>query len=69
MSSKHSPNTSEPSNPHSSKAEPKEHVDVHHFDEKGEKDNPKTISHVTDKGMVDYGKDAKDFREGKKEDD
>lgn len=67
MSSKHSPNTSEPSKPHTSKAESQEHVDVHHFDEKGEKDNSKTISHVTDKGMVDYGKDAQAHRESQKD--
>lgn len=67
MASKHSPNTSEPSKPHSSKSEPREHVDVHHFDDKGQKDDSKTISHVTDKGMVDYGKDAQEWRDSQKD--
>jgi hypothetical protein len=66
--SKHSPMTSEPSNPHSSKAEPQEHVDVHHFDEHGQKDDSLTVSHVTDKGMVDYGKEAQEHRDSQKND-
>ena len=65
--SEHKPFTSEPSNPHTSKAEPAEHVDVHHFGEGGKKDESLTVPHVTDKGMVDLGKQAQELRDAKKD--
>ena len=62
---KHSPNTSEPSHPHHGSSG-QEEVDVLHFDEHGQKDNDLTVPHVTDPGMVDYGRDVQDAHEGKK---
>ena len=60
---KHSPFTSEPSKPHSSKDEPRQHVEIHHFDEDGNKDDDMTISHVTDPKMVDYGHKIQEYRD------
>lgn len=64
--SKHTPYTSEPSKPHSSKAEPAEHVDIHHFGAGGKKDDSLTVPHVTDKGHVEYGRATDEWRKSKK---
>lgn len=64
--SKHSPFTSEPSRPHSSQAEPREHVDIHHYGEDGKKDNSLTVPHVTDKDHVEYGRNIDAMRKQKK---
>ncbi len=53
---KHSPNTSEYSKPHSSKAEPREHVDQLHFGSKGEHVKEHDVHHITDKGAIDMGR-------------
>jgi hypothetical protein len=63
---KHSPNTSEPSHPHHGSSG-QEEIDVHHFDETGRKNNDLTVPHVTDPGMVDYGKTIKEHRDSEKD--
>lgn len=63
---KHTPYTSEPSNPHSSKSESREHVDLHHYGEGGRKDDSLTVPHLTDEKWVDYGRQAQEHREDQK---
>ena len=55
---KHTPNTCEVSKIHTSKTEPKEHVDMLHFGADGKKDNnlTKQNSHLTDKNYLKLSK-------------
>ena len=64
---KHTPNTSEYSKPHESKAEPERHVDQHHYDEKGRKDEDLGKAHITDKNAVEMGRQTHELHQAKKE--
>jgi hypothetical protein len=61
---KHTPVAGTSRDPHKGEAEPKD--DARTVDKSGQKDDILPIPQK-DKGMVDYGKDDKDFREKKKE--
>lgn len=61
--SKHSPNTSEYSDPHKSKGQPREHVDLVPFNEKG-KPMHKDVQHqITDPKAVGFGRQTKEHRD------
>lgn len=61
---RHIPYTSEPSKPHRSKVEPREHVDVYHYGKDAKKEGVTT--HITDEGHVEWGKGADKIRRKKK---
>lgn len=62
---RHYENTSEYSEPHKSKTEPEEHVDLHAYGKDGEYDKEHSINHITDKDAVQMGKDSKELRKNK----
>jgi hypothetical protein len=57
---KHTPNTSEISKPHTSAAEPEEHVDALHFDEEGKHVRDVDTNHLTDPGLIKMGEETYD---------
>lgn len=63
---KHTPYTSETSDPHRSKTEPREHVDQIHYGKEGKRRKDLDVNHITDPGMVELGRKSKEFREQKK---
>lgn len=64
---KHTPFTSEPSKPHSSKAEPETHVDMYHYGEGGKEDEDLTVRHITGEDTVKYGERTQELRDQQKQ--
>lgn len=53
---KHVPNTTEYSYPHTSKAEPKEHVDSHAYGSDSKRDPEHETHHLTDEESLNMGR-------------
>ena len=54
---KHTPNTTEYSYPHTSAAEPKEHVDSHAYGSDGKREPEHETHHITDEGHINIGRE------------
>lgn len=68
---KHSENTSEYSKPHTSDAEPREHVDQLHFGQDGKHDSESSkhdVHHITDPGAIDMGRETYEHHQSEKGD-
>jgi hypothetical protein len=57
---KHYSNTSEMSKPHTSEAEPEEHVDLMAFGEDGNREPKHDVDHITDEGSKSMGQETYD---------
>jgi hypothetical protein len=55
---KHTENTSEISKPHTSEDHPEEHVDSMAFGKDGQRDPDHDVDGLTDKGLIDMGKET-----------
>lgn len=64
---KHSENTTEYSKPHTSKAEPEEHVDQLAFGKDGKRDPEHDVDHIKDDGAKEMGQETYEHHQRNKD--